>query len=153
MPRPALPVAIGLSGLLPFVAAAVGVAALPPFVQPIAFYAAFVYSLAILSFLGGVHWGIALAGGSTARYIWAVVPPLLGFVAVFAPRPVALYAMAAAFVLVGIVDIAVFRRAGPAWYASLRAVLTVVVAVCLVFIASRAGDLRVDPFGFIVRPA
>ncbi len=152
MSRPALPIAIGLAGLLPFIASAAGVALLPPFVQPIAFYAAFVYSLAILSFLGGVHWGIALSDGGMARYIWSVVSPLLGFVAVFAPRPIALYAMAAAFVLIGIVDIAVFRGAGPRWYAWLRAVLTVVVAACLVFIASQAGDLRVDPFGFIVRP-
>ncbi|WMS40839.1 DUF3429 domain-containing protein [Acuticoccus sp. MNP-M23] len=153
MSRPILPIAIGLSGLLPFIAAAVGVAVLPPFLQPIAFYTALVYGLAILCFLGGVHWGIALQGGSGARYIWSVVSPLLGFVAVFAPRPVALFALAGAFIMIGIVDIAIFRRTGPRWYAGLRAVLTLVVSVCLIFVASQAGDLRVDPFGSIVRPA
>ena len=152
MSRPVLPVALGLLGLVPFLAAAAGVALLAPFLQPIAFYAAFVYGLAILSFLGGIHWGIALRAGGALRYLWSVVPPLIGFFAVFAPRPIALYALAGAFVLAGAVDIAIFRRTGPRWFLWLRAVLTIVVMGALLFVASRAGDLRVDPFGTIVRP-
>jgi len=153
MARATLPVLLGLSGLIPFVGAAVGVALLPDVFRPMAFHAALVYALAILSFLGGVHWGLGVADGRPWRFLWAVTPSLIGFFAMFAPRPLALYTLAGAFVIAGLVDVVIFRRDGPAWYAGLRAGLTSVVVGCLLFVAAQAGVWRVDPFGVIVEPA
>jgi len=152
MTRPFLPIALGLSGLIPFLASAAGTVVLPDILKPVAYYAAMVYGLAILSFLGGIHWGIALERGGAARFLWSVVPPLAGFVAVFVPRPVALGTLAAAFVVAGAADVAVFRRTGPRWFAWLRLGLSLVAAAALAFAALSSGVLRVDPFGTIVRP-
>ena len=152
MRRPVVPVALGLAGLIPFVGAAAGTVWLPDFLQPVAHFAALVYGLAIVAFLGGIHWGIALEAGGAGRYVWSVVPPLVGFFAVFAPRPLALWALCAAILITGIVDVAMVSRTGPGWFARLRIVLTVLAAASLAFAALNAGDLRVDPFGTIVRP-
>ncbi|MEM0907375.1 MAG: DUF3429 domain-containing protein [Pseudomonadota bacterium] len=151
-PKPAVPVLLGLAGLIPFVAAAAGTVLLPDILAPVAYYAALVYGLAILSFLGGIHWGVALRTGGRLRFVWSVVPSLIGFFAVFAPRPVALMALAAGFVIAGAVDIIVFRREGPRWFAQLRLGLTVVATAALIFTGLSADVLRVDQFGSIVRP-
>ncbi|MEM9222633.1 MAG: DUF3429 domain-containing protein [Pseudomonadota bacterium] len=148
---PALPIALGAAGLIPFVGAALGSVLLPDFLKPLAFYAALAYGVAILAFLGGVHWGIALGKGGSWRFVWSVIPSLIGFFAVLAPRPVALGTLCAGFVLAGIVDVLVFRRDGPVWYLRLRIALTVIVAAALAFTASEATVVRVDPFGTIVR--
>ncbi|MEM7693940.1 MAG: DUF3429 domain-containing protein [Pseudomonadota bacterium] len=150
MAHATLPVCLGLAGLIPFVAASIGAALLPDVFQPVAFYAATVYAVAILSFLGGVHWGLGVADGRRWRFLWAVTPSLIAFFAMFAPKPLALYALTGGFALAGVVDVLIFRRDGPAWYAGLRAGLTIVVCGCLLFLAARADAWRVDPFGVVI---
>lgn len=128
MPHPAVPVALGVSGLIPFVAALGLVAARP---TPAAALALALYSLAILAFLGGVHWGRALSTGRTRDYLVSVVPSLAGVAAFAVPLPGTLAALAALFALLGIYDVALYRAAGPAWFAWLRLGLSVVVVAAL----------------------
>jgi hypothetical protein len=147
-----VPVLLGVLGLIPFVAGAFVAAALPVGYVPVASYAVLAYGLVILSFLGGVHWGRALATGDARTFIWSVVPSLLAFAAAGFNRPLALAFLSAAFVVVGAYDVVTFRREGPRWYASLRVWLTLVVAVSLAVVAFRAEGLRVEPFGSIAPP-
>ena len=147
MTRPIVPIVLGVAGLVPFLSAAIGAHALPPFLGPIAIHAGTIYAVAILAFLGGVHWGRALTTMRAGDFIWSVIPSLVAFFAMFAPRPVALAVLSAAFVVVGAYDGVVFARTGPLWYARLRLWLTLIVAVALAVLAFAAVDLRVDPFG------
>lgn len=147
--RPVLAVCLGLAGLLPFLFALVAAFAAPVFLQPIAFYAATIYGFIILSFLGGVHWGRALERRGAGSYLIAVIPALVAFLAAFLPRPWTLALLSAGFIVLGIYDAALFSRLGPRWYARLRIVLTVVVALALIVLSVLAVDLRVDPFGSI----
>jgi Protein of unknown function (DUF3429) len=70
---------LGLSGLLPQVLAAA--LALHPPHAAFAHFAAFLYAALILSFLGGLWWGIAAANRDAPRWLFliAVVPSLIAF--------------------------------------------------------------------------
>ena len=65
--------AAGYAGLLPFLGALLGVGLLPTFEQrDLAQRLALGYGASILSFVGAVHWGLALAG----RWTWS--PTVVG---------------------------------------------------------------------------
>ena len=87
VPRNAL--ILGLAGLMPFVAAALCVLILEPWAHPMVRFAAQVYAVVILSFLGGVHWGLAMAAGPAGtqgpRLFWSVMPSLIAWPALFLP--------------------------------------------------------------------
>jgi len=136
------PVALGLAGLLPFLAAAAGTALLPVAAAGTAATAAAVYGGLILAFLGGVHWGRALNAASDAAVTWAVTPSLIAFFAAFLPLAWTLAILAGGFVLAGLVDWAVFSRIGPRWYVRLRIVLTAVVTVALATTSANAPNTR-----------
>jgi hypothetical protein len=103
------------------------------------------YGAVILSFLGGIHWGMAIAGPvappatATAagrrlgrRLAWSVVPSLVGWAALLVPPVAGLFVLAAAFaVQLGIDLRATKRGAAPAWYPRLRVPLTLVVVASL----------------------
>ncbi len=133
--RVPLPAAwLGGLGLLPFIAGVVLVAGIDAkwALDPLRFYAA-----AILSFLGGVHWGLAI-DDSSGRAAWirlggSVLPALVAWLALLmAPAP-GLLLSAAAFALLLLADVlAVRKRMAPRWYPQLRVPLTAIVVVCLV---------------------
>jgi hypothetical protein len=130
---------LGAFGLVPFVV----LAALLPFVggdlKPDLAYALLAYGAAILSFLGGVHWGLAI--GSTAaaaaaplkgRLILSVIPSLVAWAALLVPLRSGLFVLAAAIALMLIVDIRATRAGeAPAWYPRLRIPLSCAVATAL----------------------
>ncbi len=147
MRRPIIPVALGLLGLIPFVGSAVGLDRLPPLLTPFAFYVLKVYALLILAFLGGVHWGRALSSGKALSFIWSVIPSLIGLGAALLPPEEMFLAFAGAFALAGLVDVVVFARGGPRWYAWLRVVLTLIVGGVMAYSATQAGGWVVDPYG------
>ena len=136
--------ALGLAGLLPFVAGAAGLvwpavltwpASLVPggAAQVLAAYAA-----VIVSFLGGIHWGLAMqrpersqgpAGQGTARWLWGVVPSLIAWPALLLPAAWGLAVLAAALVLCFMVDRRSYPPLGLAAWLPLRALLTAVAAL------------------------
>jgi len=136
--RPAMPVALGLGGLLPFLAGAVGSLFLAQPAAGAAATLAAVYGAVILSFLGGVHWGFGLKGGGPGAFAWAVTPSLIAVFAAFLTLPWMLGVLSAGFVLAGAVDVAFFARTGPSWYVRLRVALTVVVVLMLAVAATAA---------------
>ncbi len=133
VPRPVLWLA--LAGLVPFLAftAAIGLA---PFVWSVRALVVLInYGAVVLTFVGAVHWGLALQGPdhlSWKRLGWSVVPALLGWGAVnMFPVP-ALLTLAFGFFLAFMLDVqAANQGLLPLWYKVLRRVLTVVVMLSL----------------------
>jgi len=84
---PAVPIALwlGYGGLIPFVAGAALAGLLDPESRPLAASALSAYAAVIVSFLGGIHWGIGFRDGTPRLFLWGVVPSLvaatIGFVA------------------------------------------------------------------------
>ncbi|MGX1096020.1 DUF3429 domain-containing protein [Amorphus sp. MBR-141] len=94
------------------------------------------YSAVILSFLGGVHWGLALsARDTTARdreLLFSIVPVLVGWIAILFASKTALMVLTIAFLLQGLFDIwMALRDHAPNWYARLRIEMTAIVCVVL----------------------
>lgn len=123
---------LGWAGLLPFAFGALlcWVGSLPvlPFDGPGVMLG---YGAAILGFLGGVRWGMALRRGddAAAELVRSVMPAVLGWAAMLlASRELALATAALLFVGVALLDR--LRDPGwPSWYAALRPRLTVAVVV------------------------
>jgi len=102
------------------------------------------YGALILSFLGGIHWGLALGAAvpslaaSWRRYAVSVVPALWGWAAMLAPTYRGLIVLAVGFVLLLAYDIFAARGSeAPAWYPRLRLPLTAIVVSCLLLAAYR----------------
>lgn len=98
------------------------------------------YGAIVLSFLGGVRWGLALRDPSSAerkRFLTAsVAPPFIAWLALAMSPPIGLAFLAAAFVVVGWLDWQLARQgATPLWYGTLRIALTVVVVIVLAAMA------------------
>lgn len=98
------------------------------------------YALVILSFMGAIHWGLAMAEYGGRRdtmwsYLASVMPALFGwFSLAFLPQVVAFRVIAAAFVLLLAYDLRAVRLGRtPPWYTKLRWPLTLVVVPSLLF--------------------
>lgn len=139
LPRVAL--LLGYGGLLPFV----GLAAALPWLQGAAHdraqSALLLYGAVIVSFLGAVHWGSALARHDTASapWLWGVLPALLAWVAASLPFAWAAVALALCLAACWLADRRLLR--GPAWaaYLRLRTVLTGVAMGALLAAAAQAA--------------
>lgn len=131
-----LPWLLGIAGLIPFVGLATVVLLSVPGWQAVAFQAFLYYSAVILSFLGGVHWGVAMSldhEGShhfSSRMVVAMAPSLLAWPALMLSPRFALLALMTGFLLIRLYEAqadSVERL--PPWYTSLRTLLTVVVVI------------------------
>lgn len=152
-----VPVAVlGSAGLAPFLVGTLIAVVEPqagglPWSQVVA-----VYGAIILSFLGGIAWGLASAAAAqnprlqvrSGLFAISVVPALVGWVACFLPRPLGLLILAASFVAMLLLDRHVAAEGlVPAWWMRLRSVLSAVAAAALfalgVFLAAGAavGDV------------
>ncbi len=136
-------VLLGVAGLLPFAAGtalawigtggAAGVGA----------YAVQTYGAVILSFLGGIVWGVAAAQShrldrehAAELFAFSVVPPLLGWSALFLQGTHGFTLLALAFLGQLLLD----KRMGdlslvPAWWIGLRLALTTGAVLCLALTA------------------
>jgi hypothetical protein len=141
---PPLAILLGVAGLLPFVAGSLGAVSPDSELARLSLLAVSGYGAVILSFLGGVHWGLALSAGTSqtqrvqrARFGLGVVPALIGWAGLlvtFIGLPkTGLLVLVAGFIALTIGE-ARATRVGllPAGYMGLRWVLSLVVIVCLV---------------------
>ena len=131
---------LGALGAIPFVFLAVAGPFLEGTLQEQVSFALAAYGAVILSFLGGIHWGLAIAGfgpeqsDSTKfrRLAFSVIPSLIGWGALFLPRPHGLLFLAAAFSWMLLFDLQASRKEQvPPWYRKLRCPLTAVVVTSL----------------------
>ena len=144
---PSAALALGAAGVIPFLACTAGLAA--GFAVPgigggerLA-QALIVYGVAILSFLGGVRWGIAMGYESEAAqrrdFVIAVIPALIGWGAALLAPGAALWTLCVAFILLGLMDYGLYcRDVAAEWYGRLRLGLSAVVAVLLGLAAAAA---------------
>lgn len=100
------------------------------------------YSVVILSFLGGVRWAMALGSREERErrdVMIGSLPVLFGPAILFISMPAAFAVLAAAFAALGAWDsISSMSGTVPAWYGRLRTQLTavIVVSLMLAFIAT-----------------
>ncbi len=131
---------LGGLGAAPFI----GLAGAMPFLNGgprlLVAHALVAYGATILSFLGGVHWGLAIGSQSQddgklgARLILSVCPSLAGWAALLVEGTPGLFILAIAVAAMLWVDIrATSLREAPPWYARLRIPLTCVVVATLLF--------------------
>ncbi len=103
-----------------------------------------VYGAVILSFLGGIRWGVAMVGrGDIAlrikELVMSTAPALAGWAAVFMPRSEGLFFLAICFVLHGFWDLRLVSAGrAPQWFRTLRRLLTILVSVTLFLAGSLA---------------
>jgi hypothetical protein len=135
IPRPAL--MLGWAGVIPFALLTVAVAFDIALWYLDPQWALRAYGACILSFLGGVQWGLMLPrqeGGHSPfpRYLFSVVPSLLGFLCLLIPNRLGLVGLVIGFIGLLAYDVSTVRHGlAPRWYASLRVPLTVVIVLLL----------------------
>ena len=131
---------LGAGGLIPFVGLSAAAHLAPAEQAPIAVHALTAYGAVILSFLGGIIWGLGIAGfgeaadkpRETLRLTVSVLPSLFGWLALFFPPVAGLWLLATCFLLVLSVDLLMAQRGlTPRWYPALRWRLTAIVVLSL----------------------
>lgn len=90
------------------------------------------YGAVILSFLGGIRWGIAVADNPASpvsgTLAWSVIPSLWGWAAVFAGAPLNYIMLAIGFAAMGLWDRKLIEKTNiPLWFVELRNVLSILV--------------------------
>ena len=123
---------LGYAGLLPFVAGAALVWLVRPEVHPYVALALSGYAAVIVSFLGGIHWGLAMREASPPLLwlIWGVVPSLLAWLAVLMPASAGLVVFGVALLACYAVDRRLYPAQGVGHWLTLRFRLSAVASVC-----------------------
>jgi len=137
---PPLAYLLGAAGVIPFIACAIAALTKGSW-EALGVIALLAYGAAILSFLGGVHWGFALAPGDQklqrTRLAMGVVPSLIGWVALILGQAVS-PELGLAVLIAGLLGtVATEQRWSklevlPSGYMALRWALSIVVLICLV---------------------
>jgi len=135
IPTPA--VVLGTAGLIPFLFLTGVLVSGNDSSSTVAREALFAYSIAILSFMGAVHWGLAMNTTPVAqpwrKYFVSVIPALAATATVFIEGAGLQFIwLAVCFVGLLVYDLYAVRRGeAPSWYPRLRWPLTLIVCACL----------------------
>lgn len=128
---------LGYGGLLPFLGLAV-LSAIEPTHEFIYQGALLAYGAIILSFVGALHWGFAMASPAMRpqqrayTYTWSVVPALIAWLAYFLTIQVSAVVIVFGFIAQYLMDQRMVRQIQlPVWYLPLRLRLTVVACVSI----------------------
>ena len=96
------------------------------------------YGAIILSFLGAINWGIALAGKTDSPsnqqlYLWGVIPPLVAWSALIFQQSIGLKILIASYIIHLLVDRWMsIKLKLPTWYLNLRLGLSLSVTSILI---------------------
>lgn len=123
---------LGHAGLLPFVLGALLVwVGLAPDLHAFVTLALSAYAGIIVSFLGGIHWGLAFRHSAppASLFIWGVVPSLVGWLAVIMPPYAGLVVHGAMLVVCYLVDRRVYPVQGVGHWLTLRFRLSAVASL------------------------
>jgi hypothetical protein len=127
--------ALGYAGLIPFLVFSVGTWVELPGVGD-AHYILMTYAAVILSFMGAIHWGVAITmldGRGVMQLGLSVIPALLAWVALLISPVYGYSLLIVSFVVLCLLDQrAVVGGIMPSWYTPLRVTLTTVVVLCLI---------------------
>ncbi|MFO7582158.1 DUF3429 domain-containing protein [Guyparkeria sp.] len=121
----------GYAGLIPFVVPVLVVWFEPAHAET-AIAVQHAYAALILSFLGGIYWGLALARQSAGWFWLSVLPSIWAWPALLLPPLAATLVLASGFALTFLLDGAARRRGKiPRWFHQLRLTLGTVAIVSL----------------------
>lgn len=135
---------LGFAGLIPFITLSIGCTLVHPDWLPVLVAGQLSYAVAILSFLGGVHWGAAVlctelsSQRTKLALLWGVTPSLIAVLSAQLLLGLGFACMTAAFVVAYLIDKRMYVwYAMPAWFLGLRFKLTcaVVASLLLTFVA------------------
>ena len=132
---PLAPLALGLSGLIPFWGLALALLLRGAFgLNPAAIDSALAtYAAVIISFLGGIRWGLAVkAEDIGAHYAISVLPSLAAWALLAAPEPWRLILLGVTALVLGPIDLGLVRSGmAPRWFGRLRIILSMGAGIAL----------------------
>jgi len=137
-PDTAMPVMVkflGYAGLLPFFASALAVHLLPGALANEAAAILLAYGCVILSFLGGIGWGVGLLVKSdpSSLFVAGVLPSLLAVAAWLIPGPSALVMLVLGYVAMFLLHRGMAQAHGlPPWFVTLRLHLSAGASLSLI---------------------
>ena len=141
-PLPRAATILGYCGFVPFAGLAAAVVVAPEPMDARAAFALLAYAATILSFLGGVHWGLAIAASTlttsqrTFHLALSVAPQLLGWSALLAPLPYGFALTAIGLLSVLVIDARAARKDfAPRWFMALSWPLSSAAATALLIAA------------------
>jgi hypothetical protein len=122
---------LGHAGLVPFVAGSLLVWLVRQDAHPYVTLALSAYAAVVVSFLGGIHWGLAMRHAEPPMTLlaWGVVPSLVAWLAVMMPPSAALVIHGTMLVACYVVDRRVYPAHGAAHWLTLRFRLSAVAAL------------------------
>jgi len=134
-----LPLTLTLLGAVPFVGLSIAVSMRMFDDNGFVIHALLSYSTVILSFMGGVHWGIAVSSYSHDRRVAnllvaeSVLPSILAWgVLLHAGTHIQLLVLTVLFTFVWAIDsVLVGRKIIPLWFFEIRCIITPIVVVSL----------------------
>lgn len=129
---------LGYAGLVPFIALAAVTATGSESWRGQALPALVAYGALILSFLGGITWGIAVRDNTSDQrlYLLSMVPFFMAWAALLLPAWLGIWLLLVAFIIALVNDYTVGKLSTtPAWFRTMRTVLTAVVVICLLLAA------------------
>ena len=127
---------LGYAGLIPFIVFSIGSWFQLPMISD-STYILTAYAAIILSFMGAIHWGIAMSSSEDQNgkyFIASVIPGLSAWLALLMPQRYAIILLMVGFIALIIYDWSVEKpQRLPGWYIPKRNRLTLVVVMCLMF--------------------
>ena len=129
---------LGALGLIPFVALTISYLVMGASAPAWLLKGLLLYAVCIISFLGGIHWGIALVFQElpvvyvVASLIWSVLPALFAWPLALLPIAQGLIWGTIGLLVILAVDLRLNKHYPiPGWFASLRSILTAVASLSL----------------------
>lgn len=140
---PLTAIVLGYAGIIPFVVLAVCIAAGIDlaelgFTDPVAALTG--YGAVIISFIGAVHWGVALHSAAQKQnilFIYSVLPSLAAWVWLLSSGKTALIGMGLTIVAMFFIDRWLLSNIVPQAYLKMRMYLSIIVSACLFLAALR----------------
>lgn len=129
-PIPPAALSLGLAGLIPFCACALSQwVQLPHFSPEQGFQTGAAYGAVILSFLGGIRWGVAVKefenNRQSAELAGSVLPSLVGWLSLLLSPIIGVSLLIAGFLVQALWDVlSVEKDYLPQWFGKLRMLLT-----------------------------
>ena len=123
---------------MPFAACAAAAYGSTPILAAFGLIGAANYGAVILSFVGAIHWGLAMHDGRNVFwFVWSTTPALLAWAAIsLLDVHLSILALVSSFTLAWLVDRLAFQRdLLPEWYMRLRHILTGGAIMGLLFTA------------------
>ncbi|MDJ0806996.1 MAG: DUF3429 domain-containing protein [Gammaproteobacteria bacterium] len=119
---------LGYLGLLPFAAGLVGLALIAPGSE-LVMSGVHGYGAVILTFVGAIHWGRAMASNDAALMTWSVLPSLVAWISLLLKPEFGLPVLILSFLSLNFFDQQQYQDA--AWFRPLRFRLTAGVTILL----------------------